>query len=502
MRLATRCTACGTTFRVVPDQLRVSDGWVRCGRCDTVFDAWDSLAEMEGDGSGATQYAGLAGLADRPPAAQPPVETPVPEAGPAQEEQATGPQPEPEPQPEPVPDTDEAPRHDAPAPDPGVDIYATLLVSDESGVPEEWLTHPPSVVDTEGSGALDSTVAHASVEVIEAAPEPTPVPAFEPASGPALMDEDPGRDTDDESGLHLLDLQEPAFEAPVPIDAPDSVPPPPPGFVISDYAQDPVLEVEHAAPLHPETATVVEVRDDELHTLAAGADGEPSLPPVSPHATEPQRDERHAWDDVEDANDLLPRWNIPDDPSEIVAPTTSGGALATVPGFVLDADRRARWQHPAVRAVLALVALALLATLALQAAIQWRDDLVADHPDLRAGLEQVCRYAGCTLSAPRRIDELVVDSSGLAKVAGAGSDEAYRLSLVLRSRSSVDVAMPAFELTLSDAQGTVVSRRVLKAAELDVPRTTVPSGAELPMHATLTTPGHAVVGYTVEIFYP
>ena len=34
MSLATRCTACGTVFRVVQDQLKVSEGWVRCGRCD------------------------------------------------------------------------------------------------------------------------------------------------------------------------------------------------------------------------------------------------------------------------------------------------------------------------------------------------------------------------------------------------------------------------------------------------------------------------------------
>lgn len=26
-------------FKVVPDQLRISDGWVRCGQCDEVFDA-------------------------------------------------------------------------------------------------------------------------------------------------------------------------------------------------------------------------------------------------------------------------------------------------------------------------------------------------------------------------------------------------------------------------------------------------------------------------------
>lgn len=39
MRQITRCPACGTLFRVVPDQLRVSDGWVRCGQCQEVFDA-------------------------------------------------------------------------------------------------------------------------------------------------------------------------------------------------------------------------------------------------------------------------------------------------------------------------------------------------------------------------------------------------------------------------------------------------------------------------------
>ncbi len=39
MSLVTRCPACDTTFKVVRDQLRISDGWVRCGRCSQVFDA-------------------------------------------------------------------------------------------------------------------------------------------------------------------------------------------------------------------------------------------------------------------------------------------------------------------------------------------------------------------------------------------------------------------------------------------------------------------------------
>ena len=49
MSLATRCTACGTVFRIVEDQLRVSDGWVRCGRCAEIFDARELLFDIERD---------------------------------------------------------------------------------------------------------------------------------------------------------------------------------------------------------------------------------------------------------------------------------------------------------------------------------------------------------------------------------------------------------------------------------------------------------------------
>jgi len=47
MTLATRCPACSTTFKVVRDQLRLADGWVRCGRCDEVFLAADALALVD-----------------------------------------------------------------------------------------------------------------------------------------------------------------------------------------------------------------------------------------------------------------------------------------------------------------------------------------------------------------------------------------------------------------------------------------------------------------------
>jgi len=45
MSLITRCPACQTLFKVVPDQLRISEGWVRCGQCDEIFDASQHLVQ-------------------------------------------------------------------------------------------------------------------------------------------------------------------------------------------------------------------------------------------------------------------------------------------------------------------------------------------------------------------------------------------------------------------------------------------------------------------------
>lgn len=47
MSLATRCPACGTVFRVAPDQLKVSEGWVRCGRCNSMFSAAGLLFDID-----------------------------------------------------------------------------------------------------------------------------------------------------------------------------------------------------------------------------------------------------------------------------------------------------------------------------------------------------------------------------------------------------------------------------------------------------------------------
>lgn len=49
MSLIARCPACLTWYKVVPDQLRISDGWVRCGACGEVFDVSRQLIEAESE---------------------------------------------------------------------------------------------------------------------------------------------------------------------------------------------------------------------------------------------------------------------------------------------------------------------------------------------------------------------------------------------------------------------------------------------------------------------
>jgi predicted Zn finger-like uncharacterized protein len=63
-------------FKVVPDQLRISEGWVRCGQCAEIFDATASLQEPE------AAAAAQAPVAPPPPAATP-APTPPPPVAPA-----------------------------------------------------------------------------------------------------------------------------------------------------------------------------------------------------------------------------------------------------------------------------------------------------------------------------------------------------------------------------------------------------------------------------------
>jgi predicted Zn finger-like uncharacterized protein len=177
----------------------------------------------------------------------------------------------------------------------------------------------------------------------------------------------------------------------------------------------------------------------------------------------------------------------------------SDDAPLPAPGFVRQADRAARWRRPWVRAGLVLVALLATGGLGWQVHLSHHDWIAARWPALAPAVQQLCTVAGCIVEPPRRIDSLAVESSGLVRAGAAGT---YRLSVVLRNRDRLALRVPAVDLTLTDAQGRVVARRVLLPGELGASVTSVSSGADLALAATLRTRDAPVVGYTIEIFYP
>ena len=190
-------------------------------------------------------------------------------------------------------------------------------------------------------------------------------------------------------------------------------------------------------------------------------------------------------------------------PEDLMMPPSAFDLEDEVPdvSFVRKARRRALWRRPAVRLLLALLFVLLGALLALQAGYHDRDRLALAQPALKPVLERMCGFMNCTLSAPRQIESIVIESSGFNRLRG----DTYRLSFTLRNTAPVDVAVPAMELTVTDAQDQTLARRVLTPEELGAPQGTIPAAGEWSrtIGIALSTGGPArVAGYRLLAFYP
>lgn len=179
-------------------------------------------------------------------------------------------------------------------------------------------------------------------------------------------------------------------------------------------------------------------------------------------------------------------------------PPPTDDVPAATPSFVRAAERAERWRRPWVRRTLALGVVLSACGLAAQAALAFRDRLAASSPALKPALQRACAWAGCRIDEYRQIEALSVETSGLVRVEGS---PVYRFSITLRNRAAHEVAAPAIDLSLTDAQGRAIARRVLRMADLNLPLRALKPGSELPIQVPLGIQGQ-VAGYTVEIFYP
>lgn len=468
MSQITRCPFCATTFKVVADQLRISDGWVRCGQCKEVFDASEHLQveepahllpEMPLDDLRAPpvpvvrtpETVHVWGSTRRPAqtAAGPAV---VPGPIEAAQEPAS-PAPQPEQKTDAAAAMPSAPEWDVPIPP-----VPPFLVAQAPGGESTEASRDASRVSSGGGVCEDAAPLPLSVER-GALAEPAPAA---PSRGDGV------------EGYELPSA--PLHDAVVPQASDTGVP-------------------EGASAALPDSFEVAGASDG-LESQAAERTVDPSdAPDALTDRAQPSPAERD-----QPGHASVEKASSGDDHVDDGAAADSAASPAE-PGFVKAARRSAFWRRPAVRGVLVLVGLVLLSALGLQVAVQERDLIASRYPPVRAWLERLCEPLQCTLQAPRRIAAVVIDSSSFLKVRNDAS--AYQLQMSVKNTSTLTIAMPALELTLTDAQDQAILRRVLLRDDLDAPAELAPglvwSGS---VSLQVTDGASKVAGYRLLAFYP
>jgi predicted Zn finger-like uncharacterized protein len=128
----------------------------------------------------------------------------------------------------------------------------------------------------------------------------------------------------------------------------------------------------------------------------------------------------------------------------------------------------------------------LVALLLIQLALLLRSELVGRWPALRPALEELCRYAHCTVQWPRRPELLALIGTDLEALPGT---DAFEFSGTLRNRAEFTVAAPAIELTLAAADGRVVARKVWLPQQLyDDVGSGIEAGGELEFRIGFAAP--------------
>lgn len=513
-KLVTRCPACRTAFRLVADQLRLRQGLVRCGQCDTVFDAREHLIELPAPepaaGPGTIAQAGE-DIAAPAPATPPAQEAPAEHAheethkaaraqrAPRKRAHAVAP-PDTEAHPaeatavpHEAPHFDTSAQHDAddsrptavpfdPGYDPGYDVpaldaptvmlYQTQAEADEAVQASNHRSEPetgtadahedepcavfvPGIVESEEAGlsAAAEVVAEAGADAPQASEAPAPAP--EAAPWPQL---DPST-LGDGDATHTADIAD------------------------TENATDTAEAAEAANEASATRAAANTEADAAAIPSASGylrAEAQDDLPEI-PEAASREQAERP--------------WMRSDTPA--------------TPSFAPDFLRHARERDPGParrkRMLQKLATGFLVIAGLLQGTYLARSQLSGRFPALRPAFEAACAPLGCEVAPWRDIDALRIESSLLQKQ--DDESDAYLLAVTLRNQGRATVALPAIELVMTDLQDQLLLRRVLQPADYleseqqAFARHGLRAGTELPVRVRFRSQ-QAAANYRVLIFYP
>lgn len=236
------------------------------------------------------------------------------------------------------------------------------------------------------------------------------------------------------------------------------------------------VRVEHVgAPPSPEPQDIV---DTETIAPAHARDAEA--------LREPPRSQLHEQQD-EAARELEDR-----------APESIAARASLWP----DQDDTQIVRRPRAVAAFAAGSIVLVMVLLAQAVYAYRVDLAAHFAGLRPFMRSWCAAAGCTVPLPQRPRLIGIEASDLQAI-DPQRPGLIKLTATLRSHASYDLAYPALDLVLTNAQDHALARRIFLPQEyLDAKRDVdsgLPPSAEVTVQLELDAAELGAAGFRLDL---
>ena len=445
MALTTRCPQCGTTFKVVADQLRIRSGLVRCGVCASVFDGREYLDEapLPAVSRAPASYAPAAPDTRTAPHAPTAPHVPAAPYSPTAPHAHAAPYAPTAPHAPPVPHVPPAPyapaaSYTAPAPD-------VLRTRSTTSLREER-EEPGWRVDTDTSGGSDY--------------------AYSRGEDYSAREATRRHDAQDVAPAYLAASNVPVGRGSSTVYRPQEA--------ASYTARHEDLSPEQTG----ETFT-----NNRFYGERKEQDG----------AREPALREPLESDDAIRGE---PRTRYVDD-------YHSG---RTPPSFMDDGAQAHQAHRSRLWGVGCLVLFLVLLGMLVHT---YRNQVAASFPALRPALEAACRPLACTIGYERKIERISIISSSLQAAPGGGiaSADAQELVLtvVMRNRYNAPQVWPALTLELKDLADRVVVRKVLYAKDYlpkEVAAQPFGANAERRLIVPISVRDVQINGYQIDKFFP
>ena len=151
-----------------------------------------------------------------------------------------------------------------------------------------------------------------------------------------------------------------------------------------------------------------------------------------------------------------------------------------------------------------ILALMLSMVLAAQAMYAFRTEIMVFVPQTRNYFTRACESLGCMIGLPKLSNYLHIEESDLKALDPSHPNE-IQLLLSVRNRAQIELAYPAFELTLTNSLEQALARRIFLPAEYLPPSARsggLKAGTELPIQLYLDTGALRAAGYRLYLFYP